>query len=205
MTTEQQKLFVRVMTSLFQVQQSVADLFFKNRLNEETQNILEKHIQFQTRPLEEIRPEYIRSLKNLVKVLQEIAYLEKGEAVQLALSQEQVLRYLHNIIKGMRNIKQIPAKTEATIKPIGLALQPLVVQPAVQIVQRRHRSRKELSETQEKILEFVRQIPDRRTKDVVNQFSALSPRTVKRGLKELSEDGRIVKRIESGAVYYSVV
>ena len=67
----------------------------------------------------------------------------------------------------------------------------------------RHKGR--LTETQKNILEFVRREPDCRTKDVIDQFSALSQRTVKRGLKELNEEGKIIKRSDGGAVYYSAV
>jgi len=195
------------MTSLFQAQQSVADLFFKNRLNKEIETVLEKYIKFQARLSEEVKLEFVKSLKDLEKVLQEIAYLEKGDAIQLALSHEQVLQYLHNFLREIRNKKQESAETEVAIKPIeSVPRQQVIIQPsAARPVQKLHKIRKNLNETQEKILEFVRRVPDRRTKDVINQFSALSQRTIKRGLKELNKEGRIIKRIESGAVYYSAV
>jgi DNA-binding transcriptional ArsR family regulator len=202
MTIKRQKLFLRMMTSLFQAQQSVADLFFKNRLDEDISQALEKHIQYLARPSKETQHEYIRSLKDLDKILQEITYLEKGDAIQLALSHEQALRYLHDFLREIRTIKQTPTGTEAVTKSIAPASRPLT--SSAPVIQKSRRNKNKLSETQEKILEFVRREPDCRTKDVVSQFSALSQRTVKRGLKELSEEGKIVKRADGVAVYYSV-
>ena len=202
MTTEQQKLFLRTMTSLFQAQQSVADFFFKNRLSEDIEHALDKHIQCQARPSEEFQREYIRSLKNLDKVLQEITYLEKGDIIQLAVAHEQVLRYLHSYLKEIGTRKQKPIETEILMKSVEPTPRSLV--PSVPVIRKSVRGKGKLTETQEKILEFVRREPDCRTKDVVSQFSALSQRTIKRGLKELSEEGRIVKKIDGAAVYYSV-
>ena len=204
MTTELQKLFVRIMTPLFQAQQSVADLFFKNRLGEEIEHAIDKHIQYQAHPSLESQREYIRALKDLNKVLQEIIYLEKGDAIQLTFSQEQVLRYLHGFLQEIRVGKQTSTKTEVVMKTTEPTPRPLIP-TSTPVIQKSSRGKVRLSKTQENILEFVRQEPDCRTKDVISQFSALSQRTIKRGLKELGEEGRIVKRSDGVAVYYSAV
>jgi len=196
MTTERQKLFVRMMTPLFHAQQSVADLFFKNRLNKEIEHAIDKHIQHQASPSKESRDEYIRALKDLYKVLQEIIYLEKGDAIQLAFSQEQVLRCLYDFLQDARVGKQTPVKTEVA---------EVVIKTVAPVIKKTIQNRSKLSETQNNILEFVRREPDCRTKDVIGQFSALSQRTIKRGLKELNEGGWIIKRSDGVAVYYSAV
>lgn len=198
MTTNQQKLFVQMMTPLFQAQQSVVDLFFKKRLNEEIEQVIDKHIYYWAHSSEESQLEYIRVLKDLDKVLQEIIYLEKGDTISLAVAREQVLQYLCNLLKEIRMSKQISVETEVVPnKPV------VVVQKPVRIKSLSVRAGK-LTKTQESILEFVRREPDCRTKDVINQFNVLSQRTIKRVLKELNEDGRIVKRLDGIAVYYSV-
>ena len=208
MTIEHQKLFARIMTPLFRAQQSVADLFFKNRLNEEIECALDRHIQYWSHPSNEFQREYIQALKDLDKIMQEIIYLEKGDAIQLAVAHEQVLRYLYNFIQEIRVIKQMPVETEVVAKSPEPTPRPVYQQadlsvPSAPVVRKIVRGKGRLSETQEKILEFVRREPDCRTKDVVNQFSALSQRTIKRGLKELNEEGRIIKRSDGVAVYYS--
>ncbi len=203
MTREYQKLFVQIMTPLFQAQQSVVDLFFKNRLNENIERTIDRHIQYWAHPSQESQREYIRVLKDLDGILQEITYLEKGDAIQLAISQEQVLRYFHNFLQGTRTEKQIPVETEV-VRPVEPTPRP-VVSNVVSVIQKSGRGKGKLSETQQNILEFVRQEPDCRTKDVINQFSALSQRTIKRNLRELNKEGRIVKRSDGAAVYYSAV
>lgn len=56
-----------------------------------------------------------------------------------------------------------------------------------------------------KILDFIRKSKKTRTKDLIEEFSAFSERTVKRTLKELTSDG-ILKREEiDRAVYYSII
>ena len=203
MAAERQKLFIGMMTPLFRAQESVTDLFFKNRLNKEIERAIDKHVQHQASPSQESRDEYIRALKDLDKVLQEIIYLEKGDAIQLAFSQEQVLRCLYGFLQDTRTIKQTPTKTEVVVKLAEPTPRPVIASEP--IIQKPIGNKGRLTETQNNILEFVRREPDCRTKDVIGQFSALSQRTVKRGLKELNEDGWVIKRSDGVAVYYSAV
>lgn len=60
-----------------------------------------------------------------------------------------------------------------------------------------------LSVNQKKILSFIQAFPNARTKDIVDKFSMLSDRTVKRNLRELISSGLVIKRAENRAVYYS--
>src|SRR3989338_6248291 len=203
MTKEYQKLFIRMMTSLFQTQQSVVDFFFKNRLNEDTEHLISGHIQYQVDLSEESRRDFIRTLKDLNKTLQEIIYLEKGDIIQLSITQEQVLRYLLSFIQGIQIKKEISNKVEVVTEPTEPTEQTPLITASSPVVWKNKQGKGKLTKTQEEILEFVRKEPDCRTKDVMNQFSVLSQRTVKRGLKELNEEGKIAKRIERGAVYYS--
>ena len=203
MTTELQKLFMKVMTPLFQAQQSVTDLFFKNRLSEDIEHAINKHIQYWAQPSGESQREYVRTLKDLDKVIQEIIYLEKGNAIQLAVAHEQVLLYLYNFLQEIRVSKQPSIKTEVVVESSEPTPRPVI--PSAPVIKKTIRNKSKLSETQENILEFVRREPDCRTKDVVNQFNALSQRTIKRGLKELNEEGWIIKRSDGAAVYYSAV
>src|SRR3989344_4452469 len=56
----------------------------------------------------------------------------------------------------------------------------------------------------EKILSFIKRSPNSRTKEIVEEFSILSERTVKRNLKELIEGGLVKKLSKNKAVYYSI-
>jgi uncharacterized membrane protein len=202
MTTESQNPFLQMITPLFQAQQSVMDLFFKNRLSSEAQNVLEEHVQYYSAPSsKESRQKYIRTLRDMGKILEEIIYLRKGDAVLLAVAQERVLSYLLNFLKEIKNIKEGSEQVEVVAKPPEPVPRSVVL--GTPDIRRPSRNKNKLTETQQKILDYVRREPNCRTKDVINQFSALSERTIKRGLKELNEEGKIVKRFEGVAVYYS--
>lgn len=56
----------------------------------------------------------------------------------------------------------------------------------------------------ERIFDFIKRSPSVRTRDIVDQFSVLSERTVKRNLKELIESGFLNKQTKDNAVYYIV-
>jgi len=210
MSTEQQKLFVSMMTSLFHVQQSVVDLFFKKRLNEDIEQVMDKHIQYFAHSNKESQREYIWATKSLNKTLEEIIYLEKGNVSSLTVAHERVLQHLYNLLEEIRMSKQIFVETEVASISSELVPRPTIPNKPVVMVQKPVRIKSlsvragKLTKTQESILEFVRREPDCRTKDIISQFSALSQRTIKRGLKELNEEGKIVKRSDGVAVYYSV-
>ncbi|HEY4504223.1 MAG TPA: hypothetical protein VJI73_00440, partial [Candidatus Paceibacterota bacterium] len=70
---------------------------------------------------------------------------------------------------------------------------------------RPERGTKGLNPSKQKILEFIKSYPNTRTKDIINEFNALSDRTVKRSLTELMQIGLLKKKIENKAVYYSIV
>ena len=59
--------------------------------------------------------------------------------------------------------------------------------------------------SKDKILNFIRKTKKIRTRDLVEQFSVFSKRTVKRTLKELIDDGVIKKEEDERAVYYSIL
>lgn len=59
--------------------------------------------------------------------------------------------------------------------------------------------------SKDKILNFIRKTKKIRTRDLVEQFSAFSQRTVKRTLKELIGDGVIKREEDERAVYYSIL
>ena len=59
-----------------------------------------------------------------------------------------------------------------------------------------------LNPNKEKILNFIKDSQQVRTKDVIDRFNLISDRTVKRNLAELIRNGLIRKKLENRAVYY---
>ncbi len=60
-----------------------------------------------------------------------------------------------------------------------------------------------LNPSKQKILNFIKSSPNIRTKDIINEFSVLSDRTVKRNLTELLKTGMVKKKMDNKATYYS--
>lgn len=60
-----------------------------------------------------------------------------------------------------------------------------------------------LNQNKERILNFIKKFPNSRTKYIIQEFSALSERTVKRNLKELTRQGFLYRRVKDKAVHYS--
>ena len=61
-----------------------------------------------------------------------------------------------------------------------------------------------LNQSKKSILDFIKSFPNSRTKDIINEFNALSDRTVKRNLINLLRNGLIKKKVDNKAVYYYV-
>ena len=59
--------------------------------------------------------------------------------------------------------------------------------------------------SKDKILDFIRKTKKTRTRDLIEQFSAFSERTVKRTLKELTDNGILKREEDEKAVYYSIL
>ncbi len=62
---------------------------------------------------------------------------------------------------------------------------------------------KKLSVNKERIVGFIKKFPSVRTKDIIEEFSILSSRTVKRNLSELTQGGFLHKFTKDKAVFYS--
>ncbi len=206
MITERQQLFLKVITPLFQAQQTVLDSFFNNRLNQEIESILEKHIQYCLIGEDQIRRQqanrdYIKALKNIVTFIEEIIYLKKGESIPLAIAHERLLFYLREILRDIKSFDlETPTVSVEIVKPEKeIHQEDIPERKPIRIREKRSNS------SRNNILEFLRLAPERRSREIINEFSALSERTVKRNLKELSNEGLIVKKSENRAVYYSAV
>ncbi len=192
MTPDRQRLFVQTVAAIFQARQEVTDLFFQHRVTECIQAVLETHIQCCLFEDSSSRLQaYLRALRQTDTLFEEVAYLRKGDPIAFAAARERILVYIRTVLQEVKR------------KPLLRAVVPLskTESPKNNVLP----AKQTLPTTPQKILDFVRQAPERRAKEIVDEFSALSGRTVKRGLKELSEKGLIVRKEQNNAVYYSAV
>lgn len=177
------KLFSELILRLFKAQASIAEKFFSDRLGKQISELLESNLAVQGDHTS-LLP-HLQAIKNTDLLLQDLSHLKAGSPLPLAMAREKNLLYWLELTRTMKNqkTKVTPAvkKAEPEISKRSLAL----------------------NSTSQKILEFVRKGPEKRAKDIVDQFNAFSSRTVKRSLKELSQEGLLVKRSDNKAVYYS--
>lgn len=201
MTSGRHSLFVQTLEFLFRARQSVNDAFFAERFSSALAAVLLAHVAYYSAAADrgaQARA-YIRACKDMAGVLEAIGYLNAADGLLVAAAQERLLLY---ILEFLRSAENIPDKRSS---PQEIA--PPVVSKAITSASRPVRSKiPQKNSNQDKILDFVRRVPDCRPKDIIGEFSALSQRTVKRSLKELSEAGLIIKKTtEDKAVYYSAV
>ncbi len=193
MTSDRQRFFVQTLTAIFQARQEVADLFFQHRVAQCIQEVLESHIRYcmAEGPLRaSAHRDHVRALHQADDLFEEISYLKKGDLIAFAVARERILSYIRMVVREEKNdSKTVPVLPKPEQSPL-----PQKITPDTKLLG-----------TPQKILEFVRRAPSRRAKDIIDEFSALSGRTIKRGLKELSQKGLIVRKEDNKAVYYSAV
>lgn len=200
MTSDRHSLFVHTLEFLFRAHISIRDPFFASRLSERLYSLILLHIQHNGSPREQRTQgrEYFRACKETSLLLEQIAHVGSGDPVLIRTAQERLLSYARHVIMDIKNIPVEPA-----VRPSVSSQQ---ATPLIQSAQASRPKPTNRNKTQEQILEFVKRVPECRPKDIIGEFNALSQRTVKRSLKELSEMGLIVKKTnEDKAVYYSAV
>ncbi len=190
--------FVRIVTALSALQQSIADKFFNGRLAEKIQEFISGYLEYRIKAGKEddvaqykAGKEYIINITRLGEFLEELEYLKIGKPTPLLVSRDRLLRHKLALLKKVAERKvPVPVRQEAV--------------PARPAVTRSAKTKsKRVNPTAEKILSFVKGAPGVRTKEIVSEFSALSDRTVKRMLKELTRQGFLKKESEHKAVHYS--
>lgn len=90
-------------------------------------------------------------------------------------------------------------------QPIQPALRPKENKPPVSVIKNSQPRNLKESSNKERIFGFIKRSPNSRTKEIINEFSILSERTVKRNLKELATEGLVRKFAKDKGVYYSAI
>lgn len=143
------------------------------------------------------RKDLINQVDNLLDFLDYLEHSELTAATPLLYSRRNLLVLKLDLIRLNKEIvnKQSDPKENITEHPA----------PNVSRVSRPKTQKADLSSNQEKILGYIKRSPNVRTKEIIEEFSILSKRTVKRNLKELIDGGLLQKRSKDKAVYYSVI
>ncbi len=200
---ESAQRLVRLLISGARLLLSVRDRFFSQRIRESLSFVVlaairahsgEESRRENVAQYYDARRELLSALGHLAQTLEELDYLELAPVLFLRRMLFQTLR-----LKFLTLRKRVPRPRQEQ-KP---AVQKQK-QKQAELVARTSIIRKtpRLTENQERILGFIRQSEVARAKDIVDEFNALSERTVKRNLKELMSSGLVQKRLENRAVFY---
>ena len=144
----------------------------------------------------DLKKELLYALDSLLDILDYIGHMKAANPLSLRISKFATLRFKLLVVKTVSNLN-----TEKEL-PRGRK-QPADVLSVRTSARKSSQKRKELNPSQEKIFNYIRNTKDARTKEIIDEFSLLSERTVKRNLKELVGQGLLRKRSENKAVYYS--
>ena len=195
MGEEELKQFKECLLNLLRILVLTTDSFFYRKLDERINKLSLAFLKIAGEPAGTDVAQYnlstLTSEINLaIELLESMDYLKTVSPAPLAISAVGLLKLKLLILKKSRSER----------KMAGLEKQ----NTEISALKKTKTAKLEADSNKEKILKFIKQFPDVRTKDIIDEFNGLSERTVKRNLKELMEEGFLRKRMEDRAVFYSV-
>ena len=201
MINESQKIIL-ITVLLSRLIVSLDDKFFRHKLFSKMQNLLDSYIEFKkVVNVAQYKQNYFKlknELDNVLEIIDFIIHSGKQNMTPLLRLKRRVLNFKLSILKSLkRSYNPVNPKEERTVT-VTQDLETKKPQIQNEVYENKSISSKD------KILDFIRKSTKIRTKDLIEEFSAFSERTVKRTLKDLTDNG-IVKREElDRAVYYSI-
>lgn len=180
----------------------IEDRFFKLKLYGGLINLGEAHINYNVAQSKDKETyfKFKNCILNFIEILDYIAHSNKELDAPLSQLKRRVILLNLKVLKSI-NKQRNPYSQKETEEVPGLEKLKSVKSMIVDSVASRSKS----ISSKDKILDFIRKTKKIRTKDLVEQFSAFSQRTVKRNLKELIGEGVIKREEDERAVYYSIL
>lgn len=133
--------------------------------------------------------ELVKSLNDLLELLEYFKYWKSTKTTPLLLAEKKLLELKLELLKNKIKLNNRPSEQELKFKK----------NDENQLLEF-----EKLNDNKEKIINFIKKSPNARAKDIIDEFSVLSKRTIKRNLKELTNKGFLQKKTANRAVYYSV-
>lgn len=192
-----QNLCVDIILQFAKISASLTDEFFIAKTESVMRDILEACLNFENnrgadRNVAQYYTMYVRkSVQTALEFLDELRYLKLADPTPLFVAEKALLKLKVLLIYSsqINDLKRIDSNSGD--------IQKSSENPSA-------RDDSKLSDSQKRILQFVNQAKTVRTKEIIDEFSSLSQRTVKRNLKDLVGLGWLRKKSENRAVYYSV-
>ncbi|MBX4189891.1 hypothetical protein KW791_01155 [Candidatus Parcubacteria bacterium] len=174
-----QEPFSQLVILLSQSLLALHDDFFVQKITRHIQTLITVHLQSHN-----VAQYYLLELiqiNSLIETLETISHLNLGNKKQITLAYRLLLEYKLYLIQNKKSNQRNPIKK---------------AEPAAKKPQHK------LNSTQEKIISFIKRMSESRAKEIINEFSLFSERTVKRNLKELTSAGLLEKKIKDNATFY---
>ena len=200
------KYFTKIIIMLVVLRNLVKDKFFLVKLDSKTHRLIESFLDLMVNEdksdvaqYEIIFQEFADCIETTMELINDLRYLnliEYSPLLYLRL-EKNLLALKLRFLKGVNNTRVFELKTvkraESQYNNSEEITRPKLKNNEVT----------KLNQNKEKILNFIKSYPNKRTKEIIYEFNAISDRTVKRSLNELLRAGLIKKRVESKASYYS--
>ncbi|OGN02507.1 MAG: hypothetical protein A2655_02165 [Candidatus Yanofskybacteria bacterium RIFCSPHIGHO2_01_FULL_43_42] len=149
----------------------------------------------------------LNSVDNLLDYLEYLAHISKNDTTPPLLAQRNLLKFKLHILKRNRDAGFTKGVSETTgvldishSSDVPVTAGIVISKPSTKT--KTPRLALKSNSNKERIFNYIKKTSDVRAKDVMNEFNALSGRTVKRSLKELTDEGFLKKRSDGIAVYY---
>ena len=182
-------MIIRLLAALSAVHQSITDSFFAGRFAKKMENLISAYLENKKKAEETgyvAQYRLLKTIESLIESIEELKHLKLSRELPLSLAHDRLLRYNLDCLKN--KISQ-PAMEEKALSKSA---------------ERKSMPSAPLSGNAEKIFSFVKSASRARAKDIIDEFSVLSERTVKRSLRELIRTGALKKFSEDRVRYYSV-
>lgn len=197
MEEESLKNFINSVIFLVKLFAGLKDKFLAQKLYDKTSGFIAGYIKlFSVKREDEATShnmhlvEFKNSIDSLLELLDYLEHSKSVSTTPLLYARKNLLDFKLNLVK------QYHQPTQSHVKP--KENKPVI--PASKNVS--PKTFKE-SSNKEKIFNFIKRSPNSRTKEIIEEFSILSERTVKRNLKELITEGLVRKLAKDNGVYYS--
>lgn len=204
MTEDTSKKFLYSIVVLIKIHPQILDSFFASRFISKAKKLVDSYIELKIQERREPKDnvaqyQSLRDFKNALnqvsEILEYLYRLNLAPATSLLSGQKVVLSIALDLARNSKIKRAKENKPDRVDKDLGIDSRNL-----------NFKSRKiqiRPNDNKSKILDFIKNNPNTRTKDIVEEFNSISERTVKRSLVELVKGGLIARKMENKAVYYS--
>lgn len=204
MTEDTSKKFLYSIVVLIKIHPQILDSFFASRFISKAKKLVDSYIELKIQERREPKDnvaqyQSLRDFKNALnqvsEILEYLYRLNLAPATSLLSGQKVVLSIALDLARNSKIKRAKENKPDRVDKDLGIDSRNL-----------NFKSRKiqiRPNDNKSKILDFIKNNPNTRTKDIVEEFNSISERTVKRSLVELVRGGLIARKMENKAVYYS--